>query len=185
MSELLERQISEYLRGEGTPVEDRKLAEAALANEELFDALAAHGAVEQALRSPELRAKLAANQKVKRFPRKTWGFALAAIAAGIVAVAVYIGSRSQTTHGSQVATQSAPAPAGSPTLIAKDFSGGAEKPVFRSAPSDSRLPRIEGSIHGIDNFLVSIDLGSLDGLNKGTQLEVFAAGSNQATGRLE
>ena len=57
--------------------------------------------------------------------------------------------------------------------------------MFRSAPSDARAPQPEGTIVATDNFVVNIDLGSLDGLTKGTQLDVLRAGSNQPVGRLE
>jgi hypothetical protein len=46
-------------------------------------------------------------------------------------------------------------------------------PVFRSAEPASRSPQPTGSIVSIEDGLAAIDLGSLDGLAKGTELRVF------------
>jgi hypothetical protein len=189
MSELVDRELDQYLRGELSPAEARKLAESALANDELFDSLAAHGAVEQALQDPEFRAALDASGRVRHLPRKassrrTWGLALVA-AAAVALLSLFVGSRRQPQPKQPIAVSAPPAPASKPTLIAKDFSPAGGDPVFRSATSETRAPQPEGVIVATDNFLVTINLGSLDGLVKGTQLDVYAAGSKRPTGRLE
>lgn len=177
MPEILERKMDRYLRGELTPAEARELAHAALSDSALFDALAAHSAMEQSLQDPAFRAAVLAPTKVVRFPRKVWGIGMAALAAAIAVFELYINSRRQAPHTL----------AGTPILIAKDFapSSSTSAPVFRAAPADSRAPQPEGTIVAQDNLLVTINLGSLDGLTTGIQLNVLRTGSKNPTGRLE
>jgi tetratricopeptide (TPR) repeat protein len=47
------------------------------------------------------------------------------------------------------------------------------EPVFRGPEQRSRAPRPAGSITSVDGEVATIDLGSLDGLVKGTELPVF------------
>ena len=69
-------------------------------------------------------------------------------------------------------------------MIARDFGAGdTNAPVFRSAEGASRAPQPEGSIVSTDNFLMTVNLGSLDGLAKGTRLDVLRGG--QRIGELE
>jgi hypothetical protein len=186
MSEILDRQMDRCVRGELSLAEARELAQAALADEALFDALAAHGAVEQSLESPEFRAAVAKPDKTVRFPRKPVRIVMAALAAAAAVAAIYIGARVPTQPKPTIASNAKPA-AGQPILISKAFAPGrdATAPVFRSAPADARAPQPEGSIVAMDNFVVNIDLGSLDGLTKGTHLDVLRAGANQPVGHLE
>ena len=172
-----------YVSGRLSPPEQRGLAQAALADDELFDTLAAHGAAEQSLGHPTLQTA-----KVVPISRKGWFVAAAAIAAAVVAVAIYL-----RPHASQSAPTSAgPALAASldpasqqPILLSRDLTPAdtGTAPVFRGAEPNSRAPKPEGSIVATDNFEVNIDLGSLDGLTKGAKLEVSRGG--QAVGSLE
>jgi len=185
MSEVLERQMDRYLRGELTPAEARELARAALSDSELFDALAAHGAVEQSLEETDFRDALLGSSKMARLPRRTWGVVIAAIAAALAVFALYVNSRRPATPS--VASIPSGVATGNPILIAKDFppAPNTNAPLFRAAQSDSRAPQPEGTITVQDNFLVTINLGSLDGLTKGARLDVFRSGSKEPVGRLE
>lgn len=182
MSEILDRQMDRYLRGELTPAESRELAQAALSDDAIFNALAAHGAVEQSLKSPDFRTALEA-PPVRRFPRRSL-VALAAAAAAFAIFALYLNSRSKPQPSQTLATVQ-PHPTGKPIFIAKEFTTDSGAPIFRSATPGTRAPQREGAIVSLDNFEVTVSLGSLDGVQKGAQLEVFRGGSNQPIGRLE
>lgn len=187
MSEILERKMDRYLRGELTPAEARELAQAALSDSELFDALAAHGAVEQSLKEPDFCAAQNGPAKVVQFPRRAWRLAIGAVAAAIAVFALYVSSRSQS-RPKQTASVNSQLPAvEKPLLISNDFAppSNPDAPVFRNAAPDTRAPQPEGAIVAQDNLLVTINLGSSDGLSKGMELDVFRAGSTIPTGRLE
>jgi hypothetical protein len=58
---------------------------------------------------------------------------------------------------------------------------GQSSPEFRSAADASRAPRSSGVVVSIENGEVAIDLGSLDGLAKGSEVQVVRAGQSGAT----
>jgi hypothetical protein len=168
--------LESYVSGHLAPLAQRELAQAALTDGELFDALVVHAAVEKGFERP----------KVVRFPRKAWAVVIAAIAAAVVAVAIYL--RPPALETTLHATSASLDPtAGKPILLARDLSpnptSDAAAPVFRSAEAGSRAPRPEGSVVATDNFIITVNLGSLDGLAKGTRLEVFHG--KQPMGTLE
>src|SRR5262249_37093833 len=105
--------------------------------------------------------------KVVAMPKRRviWGVAAAA-AAAVVGVVVYRASTVQT-----------PVPKLETVLLAKDlFSPAASAPVFRGGDAGGRGPRAEGSVVAIDRGEATVDLGSLDGLEKGSVLEVPPSG---------
>ncbi len=156
-----------YVSGRLPGAAQRELAQAALADHELFDALAVHSAVERGFERP----------KVVRFPRKAWALTLAAIAAAVVLIAISVRTPARQQPAIHALTASLDQGAGKPTLIARNLAPAtapdSAAPVFRSAETASRAPQPEGSIVAVDNFTVTVNLGSVDGLAKGTRLEVF------------
>jgi Tfp pilus assembly protein PilF len=64
------------------------------------------------------------------------------------------------------------AEAGQPILLAEGLQPG-PAPIFRGLEPSNRLPRPQGLILSLDDGLATVDLGSLDGLAKGTELTVF------------
>ena len=191
-----------YVTGRLSPAGQRDLAQAALADDQLFDALAAHGAVENSLERPEFRAAVSGvarpDHKIVSFPRRFQVVALGAIAAAIALVAVYLrnpvapAKRMVDTASSALSaalTASLDPGAGKPILLAQGLAtlpgANNSSPVFRSAEPESRAPLPEGSIVAVDNLLATVNLGSLDGLAKGTQLKVFRGASTQLIGRVE
>ncbi len=155
-----------YVSGRLPRPAQRELAQAALADDELFDALAVHSAVEQGFELPN----------VVRFPRKAWAVAIAAIAAAVALIAIYLRPPAHETSIHATSASLDPS-AGKPILLARGLTpiptSDAAAPVFRSAEAGSRAPRPAGTIVAQDNFTVTVNLGSLDGLAKGTRLEVF------------
>src|SRR5262245_4262232 len=111
--------LAEYVAGRLSPAEQRQLAQAALDDEALFDALTLHGVMEQSLReNPEFR-KAVAEQKMAAFPARWWKPALVGAAAAALAVGAYYWTRSSTAPVPTVARQTPSAEP--PALLARDL----------------------------------------------------------------
>ncbi len=191
----LEDLIDRYVRSELTAAEARELAQKSLDDSELFEELTFSAVSKATLADRSLRERLetAPGAKVVRFPLKARIFvAGAAAAAAILLVLLYSSrlsllrqnqpttaenqSRATAPHPPLVAALASSAKPGQPVLLASDLQPlpiheGA--PVFRSLEPDSRSPRPAGSIISIEDGLATVDLGSLDGLAKGSELRVF------------
>jgi hypothetical protein len=182
-----------YVSGKLSRSAERQLAQAALDDEALFDALVTHGAVEKSLRDPAFRAALSspveARAKVLRFPHKTRAIAIGSIAAALTVIGIYSwkslsSGRNQPSQANDDTAVRVPAPApsldfaaGRPILLAADLRPDSVKngatPVFRGADTESRPPQPSGTVLSIDDRQATISLGSLDGLTKGTELQIF------------
>lgn len=168
----LDDPIDRYARRELTAAEARELAQESLDDPDLFEDLTA-----SALAAAALAASPA---KVVRFPRKTrFVVAGAAAAAAVVLVTLY-SMRPAFLQQHQLRLRPAlalSASPGQPILLASGLqlapSGRDHAPVFRSPVPDSHSPRPAGSVVSIGDGLATINLGSLDGLGKGSQVEVF------------
>ena len=190
--------LERYVAGGLSASEERQLAQAALENEELFDALAAHGAAEQTLDKAEFRAAISKPPKVIRFSRKSRLLAVGgAIAAAIVLFTLYLRApmaRPGAVDRQQAANAGVKDP-GAKLRPTPDVSAGADQPVllaiqisprtadtaaFRGDEQSSRPPRGDGSILSVEDGVATVDLGSVDGLAKGSELQVVR-GSGRLT----
>jgi hypothetical protein len=178
----LEDRIDRYVRGELTAAEARELAQKSLDDPELFENLTFSALAKAAVADPSVA-------KVVRFPRKTQVLAGAGAiaAAAIVAVTLYsLRPPSVPNQAPRISTASTPKPISAPILLGSNL--GLERaaaPIYRGAEADSRPPRPVGSIVSIEDGVASIDLGSLDGLVKGSEVPVFRdERSTQPIGRL-
>jgi Flp pilus assembly protein TadD len=170
----LEARIDRYARGELTPVEARELAQASLESPELFEELTWSAVAKTALPSVP-------SAKVVRFPRKVW-FVASAAAAAVLLISFYVvrpllAPRKSVDIGtSSQAKPSLPfsAHSGQPLLLATGMD-----PIqpgtyaFRNFVKPSRDPRPAGSIVLFEDGLATINLGSLDYLSKGSELQIF------------
>lgn len=188
----LEDQIDRYARRELSAAEARELAQRSLDDPELFEDLTFSALANAALSAPSVADQLqqrSSSAKVFRFPRKAilW---VAAAAAAVLLVSIYF-SRSPLYRRNRpslvenqppetsppVLTPALPfaAKPGQPLLVASglqpDRREGSQ--VFRGSEPASRLPQPSGSIVSIEDGVAAIDLGSLDGLAKGSELRVF------------
>lgn len=204
-----EDSIDRYVRRELTAAEARELAQKSLGDPELFEDLTFSALAKAALSARsvgEQSPQPAPGARVVRFPRKARMFVVgAAAAAAIALVSLYsvrlsLLRQNEPTVVENQSPKTAPAPPlvpslafsakpGQPVLLASDLQSkpahreGA--PVFRSLESERRSPRLTGSVVSIEDGLATIDLGSLDGLAKGSELRVFRdERSTQPIGRL-
>lgn len=161
---MTEDRIDLYVREELTPEQSRKLAQDALDDSELFDELTYSALAKAAVSSRPA-------PRVVSFPRRVRFWAVgAAAAATILAVYIYRPVRVEKPALVSSATRY------QPILLARSLQPAAARPdVFRGADPDSREPRTTGSIASIEDGVAAIDLGSLDGVAKGSELNVIRA----------
>jgi tetratricopeptide (TPR) repeat protein len=143
---------------------DRGLAQSALDDENLFDTLVARGAAEAAIRAPQRR--------------KYWPFAVAGVAAAAAGLLTFLAVRphpqpdrqsAQPAHAAIAKPGVAPA-----ILLTAELQPAHSRsaPVFRGVNAASRPPKSDGVIVSVEDGVATVNLGSLDGLAKGTELPV-------------
>jgi hypothetical protein len=168
--------IDRYVRGELTPEEARALAQASLDSPALFDEL-----TDAALAKAALNPSTVRTASVLRTWRKT-----AVVAGGLVAAAVLVlvslPHRPSRREPNVKPVLDLGSNAGQPVLLASGLHS-PNAPVFRGGEPDSRAPQAAGAIVSIEDGNANINLGSLDGLTKGSEPHVFR-GSN-SVGRLQ
>jgi hypothetical protein len=168
--------IDRYVRGELSPQEARALAQASLDSPELFDEL-----TDSAL------AKAALNRRTVRAANvlRTWR-TKAVLIGGLVAATVLIlialphPSLKRALNIKPVLELDSNI--SQPVLLASGLHP-ANAPVFRDGEPDSRAPQAAGLIVSTEDGSVNLDLGSLDGLAKGSELQVFRG--SETVGRLQ
>jgi hypothetical protein len=165
-------QMERYGRGELTPAEARELAQLSLDDPELFEDLTAFALAKASVASPI----------VVPFP-KARVLAAALAAAAALALILFYSLRSPSTPAQLPVSATKPRPR--PVLLGSAVPG---QPVLlssglKSEPGGGHAPRSTGSIASIDNKLVTIDLGSQDGLAKGSEVLVLRA--DKPIGRLK
>lgn len=148
------------------PAAARTLAHQAFDDEAVFDNLVAQGAVESSLRDPAFRAMLAAREHRKYRLILAAGAAVAA-AAGLLTFFVL----RPAAHPIQQPVQQVRVIPN--VLLSSDLNSAASPnaPVFRGSDTASRPPRSDGTITSVEDGIATVNLGSLDGVAKGTELE--------------
>src|SRR5271154_4987471 len=81
----LDRAMGQYATREPSPSASREIAQQALEDADLFDALVAQGAVEASLKNPAVRAAVSVPAR-----RKPWAIAFYAAAAAAVLLALFL-----------------------------------------------------------------------------------------------
>jgi hypothetical protein len=131
----------------------------------------------------------------------TWGSMAAACGAAAAAAIVFVivdrpPSESTAPPSTPAAATSTPAtgPATGPARVLPppviltarlEGVGGRSATGFRGAAADSRLPKSEGLVVSVDDGEATIDLGSVDGLEKGSVVDLFRGrGDANAAGSL-
>jgi tetratricopeptide (TPR) repeat protein len=204
----LDDRIDRYVRNELTAAEARELAQQSLDDPKLFEDLTSSALTNAALSTKSVREQLRrtdSDRKVIRFPRRTRILVTGvAAAAALLLIAFYslksssprqnLPSLARNQPREAVAPALRPtlafsAKAGQPLLLARDLQPALARPegtpIFRSPEPDSRSPQSTGSIVAIEDGLAALNLGSLDGLVKGSELQVFRdEHSTELLGRL-
>jgi tetratricopeptide (TPR) repeat protein len=182
-SRSLDDQIDRYARGELTAAESRELAQKALDDPELFENLTYSALAKEALSDASVADRLARpGAKMFWFPRKAQ-FVAGGAAAAVVLMLLYSLMHVQQSRVARnpppVAQNQPPVEGTSPTrsqpiLLGSNLSAGrSATPVFRGVEADSRPPQPAGSIVSIEDGLATINLGSVDGIAKGSELGIY------------
>jgi hypothetical protein len=168
--------IDRYVRGELSPEEARELAQASLDSPELFDELTGAALAKAALNPRTVRSA-----RVVRYWRTT-----AVITGGLAAAAALVLTalphRAIMRELNVKPVLVLSSDGGQPVLLATGLQP-ANAPVFRGGEPDSRPPQAAGWIVSIEGGLANISLGSLDGLAKGSELQVYRGA--KLAGRLQ
>ena len=163
--------VDRFARGELSPAEARELAQEAVNNPELFAEL-----TDVSLAKEAVAAKPLPGSRVIRFQRRApWVAAAAAIAAGVTGTVLYVRSPRPIPRPALAFA----AAAGQPGLLSRDLEPrrAEQAPVFRGADGAGREPRVSGNIVAVDGTEATVNLGSLDGVEKGSALALEPAGS--------
>jgi hypothetical protein len=183
--------LERFMAGELSRGEEREIAQAALQDGELFDALMTASTTHAALRLEGAGERAAVpvtavGNRAVRFLRTPVGRGVLAAAAAAIIVVVVSPIARRTAAPS---TPSAPAPASQPlrpiapsapdlpaptflTAHLEDLAGTATA-AFRAAPSPSRPPNAEGAITSVREHEAWAALGSVDGVTQGAVLQIF------------
>jgi Flp pilus assembly protein TadD len=181
-----EDKLARFARGELSPAEERELAQESLESPAWFEELTATALAKAAVRSIPAPAEPVRSV----WWRSPFLFVTAATIVVGVFILPYLSRISQKQNeSSQIASSPGPRTGFllSPTLA---FNPGSSQPgllaedlqitaalqatkIFRGETEIVRAPRQIGSILSIEDGLATIDLGSIDGLAKGSELAVF------------
>jgi hypothetical protein len=162
MAGMTEKLLNRFARGELSSAESRELAQEALRDHDLFDELTSTAIARRGLATRE--------KKQIRWPRIA---IFAAAAAAIAGIMVYAPQRNPEPVKVAIS--------GPPSLLARI--GDSNPAAFRGTDTESRESRATGSIGSIAGGIATIDLGSLDGLEKDAEVDVMRGG--QAIGQIK
>jgi hypothetical protein len=167
MRELPAESLDRLLAGELARSEERRLAQDALSDPDLFEALTA-AALTRTTLEPELKRRSRRSAAVVA--------ALAAAAALVLAVA-YSRSSSRPSSPRPVSPPVAAAPAviQQPVLLGVRLDVVAGQ-TFRADVAQSREPRPTGAVVSVRDGSADVDIGSLDGLTQGSTPAVVRDG---------
>jgi Flp pilus assembly protein TadD len=183
----MREELDRFARGELSPVEARELAQESLESPFLFEDLTAIALAKTAVASVPVPAE-PTRRAWWRVPMMV--ATTASLVVGAVAFLYFEGQKLPIRHHADLRAKSEPAATASPLkptitfsatssqpmLLASDLeprANGAPALVFRGQTESSRAPRQVGSIISIKDGLATVDLGSLDGLARGSELEVL------------
>ena len=174
--------LDRLLAGELSRSEERRLAQAALDDPELFDTLTAAAVAKAGLASADVASDSAKAPDTGGEPQSTGrpAWLPMALVAGLAAAAVLVlavasGWRSGSPAPSQPAASfdSTPAAVVAAPIFLSAHVETAATPTFRSGePPSGRSPRQAGTILQVRDGTADVDLGSLDGLSEGMALPV-------------
>ena len=178
MSDLPAETLDRLLAGELPPAEERRIAQLALDDPELFELLTAAGDRRGTTAPTE-----SAGQSWTRHPRVLAVTMLAA--AALIVLAVAFGpsrfARRPAAIRTTTAVQRSAAAIPPPLLLIARIDAAAQ-PTFRTDAGTSRLPRQTGTIVSVHDGDVDVDLGSLDGVKRGMELRAVRDRGDAHTG---
>jgi hypothetical protein len=190
MADVPDETIDRLLAGDLPAAEQRRIAQLALSDPELFEQLTAAGVVATSLEPdrektpPTVLSHSTATLGSPWIRPRVLVMTIVAAAAAIV-LAVALGrSRNPVTPAASENVAHAPtvpAALAPPLLLTARFEA-APQPTFRTDAGTSRPPRQSGTIVSAHDGEVDVDLGSLDGLKQGTELHIVRGSGDARAG---
>jgi hypothetical protein len=177
--------IDRLLAGEMSAEEQRRLAQAALDDPNLFDTLTVAAVVRSTLSEPHRSgAQIEALPPALLQPRRgVWLASALAVAATIVMTFVYVRTRPSVAPVPAAAAVAEPPVSIAPVLLTARAAA-TPTDTFRSNPTSSRLPKRSGTIVTIRDGIADIDIGSLDGISEGLNVNVLGVDGGSERGQL-
>jgi hypothetical protein len=163
--------------------EQRRLAQAALDDADLFDALTAAALAQSAVQAS--RPATGAAEHTAPRVRRRWPAlaALGTLAAAVVLAVTYLRPAPRVPESPVASTNPPPAPVATPILLVAR--NATEAPaVFRTNVDGRRLPRAAGTVMEVHDGQIELDLGSIDGVTQGTQVTVWRNGAAHEVARV-
>jgi hypothetical protein len=162
-------EIDQFATRKLSPAESRKLAQQALDDQDLFDALVAQGAVEASLQMPAIA------RPSRRMP---WVIGVLAAAAAVILAVFLLRSKAVETAPAVVAVAkpvllpSFDETSGRPILLASELNPAkaSDAPAFRGDAAPNHAPQTNGVVTALEGDEATLSLGLLDGLEKGTEI---------------
>jgi hypothetical protein len=178
MADVPDETIDRLLAGELPAAEQRRIAQAALDDPDLFELLTAAGVVTNSVDAKNAKAPSSVLNNSSVAPGAPWTrprvivmTMVAAAAAIVLAVAIGRTRNAATPAPTGNVAQAPVIPAAiPPPLLLTARLDAASQPAFRTDAGTSRLPRQTGTIVSVHDGEVDLDLGSLDGLKQGSEL---------------
>jgi len=156
--------LDRFARGDLSPTEARELAQKALSDPQLFEELTYTSVAKQSM------SRRHSKRNLRLIPILL--AAAATLVVGVVSVTLMRSSH-EAPAGNSAAAQPAVL-AGPPVFLARRTDS---KTAFRSEEPQSRAPRAAGAVSSLTPGSITVELGSLDGLQKGAEVEVLRDGS--------
>jgi tetratricopeptide (TPR) repeat protein len=168
------KSLDRLLAGELSHAEQRRLAQEALDDPELFDALTAAALTKTALETPTARDETSRFLERRQRPRRAILAMLAAAAVVMLAVP-YGWVRWSNRPAAPAQTVAAPVLVAPPVLLTARVVTTTEQTAqaFRTEAVAGRLPKDTGTVVSVNDGVADIDIGALDGLKQDMNLGIL------------
>jgi len=174
MADIPDVVIERLLAGEMSAEEQRRLAQSALDDTDLFDTLTAAAVVRSTLSERDRTDAQTAASPSAPLPRPGLWLACSVLAAAATIVLAFVYFRTGSSVPAIPAdTTVVESPIASPPVLLTARARPAPTDTFRSDPTSSRFPRRSGTVVTIRDGVAEIDLGALDGMSEGLRVQVL------------
>jgi len=191
MPDAFDDRLDRYAAGELSPREQRELAQAALDDPALFETLTATALLREAARTGDSVPGPPFAARRRRVPLLAIGGGAMAAAAALGVLMIWRPSVPSTAVAPSRQTVSdartrpdASRSASEPVFLIARVDPDTPRPEFRSGETRSRLPKDNGIVSALYGEEIEINLGSIDGLAKGSTLSLFPQDGGEPTATL-
>jgi tetratricopeptide (TPR) repeat protein len=171
MPDVNAKALDRLLAGELSHAEQRRLAQEALDDPELFDALTAAALTKAALETPTAR-DATRGVAVSRQGRRSAILAMLSAAAAVILAVAYGWTRWSDRPAAPATAATAPVLVAPPVLLTARVDTG-QTQTFRTEAVPVRLPKDTGTVVSVRDGVADVDIGALDGLKQDMDLRIL------------